>query len=361
MSPLQPLQVAVVGCGHLGSIHARLLKSLDDIELLAVVDPVAESRQRVAAECRTEAWENCDPIAGRIDAAVIATPTLYHHDVARQLLDQGVHLLIEKPVTSTVSQANDLIATARCQNLVLQVGHVERFNPAWNAVVSHLASPQYIEAVRAGGYTFRSTDVSIVLDLMIHDLDLVLSLVDSPVIDVQAMGMALFGPHEDLALARLKFANGCVASLKASRVNYEPQRTMQVFAQQAFASIDFAQGEARLIRPSQMVLAKQVDLTDCPADERSAVQERMFRDLLCMETVAVERLNAISQEQREFVDSIRHGRPVRVPGEQGRDALAVAEQILASIRTHRWNGLAPDQVGPHVILQPLPLPHRRAA
>lgn len=355
------LRIAVVGCGHLGSIHARLLKSLPEVELVAVVDPVAAHRDRVAAECDCEAWADHHQLGEQVDAAVIATPTLYHHEVSLELLRQQVHLLVEKPITSSVHQANELIDTAWRNGLVLQVGHVERFNPAWNAVAPHLSTPQYIEAVRAGTYTFRATDVSIVLDLMIHDLDLVLSLADSPVVEVDAQGVALFGPHEDLAIAHLKFANGCVAHLKASRVNYQPQRSMQVFSSAAFASIDFAEGQAKLVRPSADVLARRVDLTHCPAEQRPAVQEAMFRDLLCMEDVTVESVNAILEEQREFTASIQQGSPVRVTGEQGRDALVVAEQVLQSIRVHRWNGLRPDQVGPHAIFTPDSLPTKRAA
>jgi predicted dehydrogenase len=292
------------------------------------------------------------PLLGTLDAAIIATPTAYHHEVAEQLLSTGTHLLIEKPITNTVAEANRLIALARQRELVLQVGHVERFNPAWNAVLPHLHHPQYIEAVRAGTYTFRSTDVSIVLDLMIHDLDLALSLAKSPVVDVEAMGMALFGPREDLAMARLRFANGCVANLKASRVNYEPLRTMQVFSQQAFATVDFTKGEARLVRPSQAVLQGEVDLTQCPIEQRPGVQEAMFGDLLRLETVQVEKCNAILQEQREFVAAVRDGGTVRVTGEQGRDALAVAEQIINRIHTHRWNTPAPQLIG-SAALRPL--------
>ncbi len=283
----------------------------------------------------------------------------------RAVLQHGVHVLVEKPITTTVAQADELIELARHQGLVLQVGHVERFNPAWNAVAPHLAAPQYIEAVRAGSYTFRATDVSIVLDLMIHDIDLVLSVTQSPLVDVEAMGIALFGPHEDLALARLKFANGCVASLRASRINYEPQRSMQVYARGAFASIDFAQGQATLVQPSRHVLAKQVDLTCCPPDQREAVQQSMFETLLSKQHVTVERINAILEEQREFAASVQHAAPVRVDGQQGREALQVAEQILGAIAEHRWNGLSPEQIGPHARHSPrlqgpdVELPDRR--
>lgn len=355
------LRVAVVGCGHLGRIHARLLRTLEEIELVGVVDPLPAARAEVAAECECQAFAQHGEVIDQVDAAVVATPTNVHHPVALELLQHGIHLLIEKPITSTVSQANQLIDHARSGGLVVQVGHVERFNSAWNAAVGHLEAPQYIEAVRAGPYTFRATDVSIVLDLMIHDLDLILSLVKSPVTDVEAMGLALFGPHEDLAMARLTFANGCMANLKASRVNHVPQRTMQVFARHAFASIDFAHRQTQLVQPTPEVLAKTVDLTRCPPKQQQEVQENMFRDLLRMESVTVDPVNAILEEQRDFSRAIREGTPVRVAGEQGRDALAVAEQILNSIQSHHWNGAAPDQVGPHAILAPSMFPGKRAA
>jgi predicted dehydrogenase len=353
--------MAVVGCGHLGRIHARLLKSQDNVELVAVVDPAPAARDQVAADCAAQAQADCAALIGRIDAAVVATPTSCHHAVAQQLLSAGIHVLVEKPITTTVAEANQLIVLARRRQLVLQVGHVERFNPAWNAVAHQLDRPQYIEAVRAGAYSFRATDVSIVLDLMIHDLDLALSLAHSPVVDVEAMGLALFGPHEDLALARLKFANGCVALLKASRVNFQPQRSMLVFSHDAFASIDFTAGTAHLVRPTAPVLRGEIDLTCCPVDDRPRMQDAMFRDLMPRETVAVERTNAILDEQREFVAAVLGGPPVRVTGEQGRDALAVAHEILAAIAAHRWNSPDLPSVGPHPRVATPPRVQRHAA
>lgn len=355
------LRVAVIGAGHLGSIHARLLSTLEQVELVAIVDPTPEARDRAAAQFDVPVFSTCEQLTESIDAAVVATPTIHHFDVAIDLLRQGVHLLIEKPLTTTVAQANHLITEARARHCVLQVGHVERFNPAWSAVQSQIQQPRYIEATRAGTYTFRSTDVSIVLDLMIHDLDLVLSLVRSEVTDVDAMGLAIFGPHEDLAHARLRFANGCIADLKASRVSYQAQRTMQVFSPRAFAAIDFATGTAELVRPAPSVLKRAVNLTTCTPDQQAQVQQSMFEQLLRRQTVATEPANAILEEQRDFATAIVQGNAVQVPGEQGRDALAVAESIVESIRTHRWNGLAAGPVGPHASLDISTLWTRRAA
>jgi predicted dehydrogenase len=355
------LRVAVVGVGHLGSIHARLLNSLDDVDLVGVVDPIPEARERVAQECHTHAFADVQSLSGQLDAAVIATPTHSHFEIARQLLGDGVSLLMEKPITANVDEADRLIQLAQSQQCVLQVGHVERFNPAWNATLSQLDNPRYIEAVRAGPYSFRSTDVSIVLDLMIHDLDLVLSLVNSRVVAVEALGAAVFGPHEDLAHARIRFENGCIVNLSASRVSYAPQRTMQLFCRQCFASIDFATGQAEIVRPSRDVLEHRVQLQNTPPEQRQQIQDTMFRDLLQRETLTTERVNAILEEQREFVAAIRQGQAIRVPGQQGRDALALADQILHSIRQHRWNGDLPGPVGPHFRPEPTVLhPHRAA-
>lgn len=355
------LRMAVVGCGHLGRIHARLLASLDSVELVAVADPAPAARQSVATDYTTQAVADCAELIGRIDAAVVATPTCSHYAVAQQLLRGGVHVLVEKPITTTVAEANQLIALARRRNRVLQVGHVERFNPAWHAVAPRLGRPQYIEAVRAGAYSFRATDVSIVLDLMIHDLDLALSLAQSPVVDVEAMGLALFGPHEDLALARLKFANGCIALLKASRVSHQPQRSMFVFGHDAFASIDFIAGTANVVRPAVAALRGELDLTHCPVDERPGIQDAMFRDLLPWEALPVARTNAILDEQRAFVAAVAGGQPVLVTGEQGRDALAVAHEILAAIAAHRWNSPEQPVCGPRPYAAAAPVAPRQAA
>ncbi len=346
------LRLGVVGAGHLGTIHTRLLRTIDDVELVGVSDPSPQARRRITDELQVETWEDHRPLLGRVDAAVIAAPTRDHYWIGMELAEAGVHLLVEKPMTATVSEADALIRAARSRNLVLQVGHVERFNPAFTAA-ANVAKPRYIEAVRASGYTGRSVDVGVVLDLMIHDIDLVLTLAASELVDVDAVGTAVLGPHEDMAHAHLRFANGCRATLNASRTSYQPQRKMHIYGEQSYAGIDFAAGNAKIIRPSERVRRRQIDVQQLSPDERRQLQERLFTDLLLVEDVTVEKRNAILDEQHDFVISIHSGQPPQVTGQHGRDALAVAERILAQIHEPHPSArrAAPPQ-GPHWDLVP---------
>lgn len=358
---MSKLRVAVVGAGRLGGFHARKLAARDDVELAAVADPVAAQRDRVAAECRTCAVSDYRALIGRIDAAIVAVPTLLHYGVGMELLRGGVHCLIEKPLAATLAQADELAETARRAGLVLQVGHVERFNPAFGAAAPHVRGPKYVEAVRASGFTFRSTDVGAVLDLMIHDIDLVLALVRSPVRRVEALGLSVLGGHEDVANARIEFASGCVASLSASRVSYEAVRRMHVWAPRAFASIDFAAHTARLVRPSETLLRRQLDVDALQPEEVEVLKTRLAEVHLPHEDVQCAAVDALALEVEDFVESIRQGRAPRVGGEQGRDALAVAGQILDKIAAHAWDDDAAGLVGPLALPRPsiIPAPHWR--
>jgi predicted dehydrogenase len=298
-------------------------------------------------------------LLGQIDAAVIATPTQYHHAVALELLAEGVHLLVEKPIAPTHAEASDLVDAAREQRLVLQVGHVERFNPAWNTLLPHVREPKYIEAVRRGPFSFRSTDIGVVLDLMIHDLDLVLSLVQSRVQSVDALGVALFGKHEDIAQARLTFENGCVVNLSASRASHTPARTMHVWTPRTMASVDFTTRVCSIVRPSDQLLHRDLQLDDLAPEERATLKDRFMNEHLPVELLESAPADAITAELADFADSIRQGRQPRVSGQQGRDAVAVAEQILGSIARHSWDGVPGGLTGPLVTPQPsvIPAPH----
>src|SRR5262245_26882888 len=213
------LRVAVVGVGHLGKEHARILAGFPDVELVGVVDTNADQAQAIARQHGTRAFTAVWPLLPLVDAAVIAVPTCHHHATALPFLERSIPLLIEKPITTTLADAQELVALAQRNSTILQVGHIERFNPAFEALVQRPMQPKYIECERLGRFAGRSTDIGAVLDIMIHDIDLLLALVQAPVTAVHAIGAAVLGGHEDMVNARLTFANGCVANVTASRLS----------------------------------------------------------------------------------------------------------------------------------------------
>ena len=356
---MRDLRVAVVGAGRLGGFHAQKLARMDGVALVGVVDPVAAARNRVAAECGTLPLADCRELPGSIDAAVVAAPTRLHHALGLELLEAGVHLLVEKPLAPSTAEAGELVDAARRAGVVLQVGHVERFNPAMTAALAHVHDPKYIEAVRASGFTFRSTDVGVVLDLMIHDLDLVLSLVRSPVRQVDALGLSVLGGHEDVANARLTFESGCVATLSASRVSHTAVRRMQVWSPRAMADVDFATRSTAVVRPSETLLARRFQADALSADQIEHYKAHLLEEHLPREQFQGDAVDALQLELDDFVESIRTGRAPRVSGRQARDAVAVAEQILARISSHAWDETPDGPIGPHATPRPavIPAPH----
>jgi predicted dehydrogenase len=328
------LRMAVIGAGRLGGFHAQKLAARQDVELLAIVDPIQASRDQAAAKCHCEALPDYSGLLKRLDAAVIAAPTSLHHRIARECLEAGVPLLVEKPLCTTRTDADELVSAARRRNVVLQVGHVERFNPAFHAAASHVRNPKYIEAVRASGFTFRSTDVGVILDLMIHDIDLVLSMVNSPLRRVDALGASVVGGHEDVANARLEFECGCVASLSASRVSYEAVRRMHVWSAESFVAVDFATRMATTVRPSETLLNRQLSVDTLTPEQLDHCRVHFAEEHLPKECQTFDAVDALALELDDFIESVRTPRQPRVTGEAGRDALAVAEQILAGIGSH---------------------------
>lgn len=334
---MKTLRMAVVGAGHLGRYHARLLKPLAGVELVGVVDPHEPARQALATELGVPCWADLADIPGRLDAAVLAAPTCWHHRLGLRLLERGVHLLVEKPLASAAAEAEELVEAANRQGLVLQVGHVERFNPAFQAALEHLEQPKYIEAARLSGYSFRSTDIGVVLDLMIHDLDLVLALVDAPLRSVAACGATILGGHEDVANARLEFESGAVATLSASRASFVARRTMQVWTPRVFAGLDFSTRGVTLVRPTPELAAGGLAATgELTPERREHLKQHLFEELLPIERFEAPPTNAIADELADFVDSIRSLRRPRVSGEDGCRAVTVAEQVLRCIAEHSW-------------------------
>jgi predicted dehydrogenase len=343
---MKNLKLAIIGAGHLGRIHARLAAELPGVQLVGVADPVLEARTAVAAQAGTRAFADYRELIGQIDAAIVATPTSTHHEVGMELLSHGIHLLIEKPLALNASLAEELVEMAQQNGVILQVGHVERFNPALERVMPQLVDPKYIEAVRTSAYPFRSTDIGVVLDLMIHDLDVALALAKSTVTHVDALGVSVLGGHEDIANARLHFENGCVATLTASRASYQSQRTMNVWSPQGFTAIDFALRNTTSVYPGEELMRGDWELATLTPQQKNHYQKHMFEGLLVKQSTNGAEGNAILNEQRDLVDAIVNGHEPRVTGEQAYQTLLVAEQILHSIETHAWDGHNKGRLGP---------------
>jgi predicted dehydrogenase len=334
---MERLRVGVVGVGHLGQHHARILASLPDVELVAVADTRLEQAQTVADRCQTRALSDYRELLDRVDAVSIAVPTILHREVAGTFLARGVHTLVEKPLASTLPEAELLVSLARSAECALQVGHIERFNPALSALQQMALRPKYVHAERLSTYTFRSTDIGVVLDLMIHDIDLVLSMIAAPVRSVAAVGVSLFGEHEDVANARIEFEDGTVTNLTASRASYTSMRKMRVWGSEGYASIDFAAKQATLVQPSEEFLKGQLSLEGVDISQPSAVKDHLFGKVLRVDRVETPGREPLALELEEFVRAARgHSRP-RVSGEDALRAMRLADQVLKSLNAHRWD------------------------
>jgi predicted dehydrogenase len=309
---VRPLRAAVVGVGYLGRFHAQKYAALPGCELVAVADPNEAARTAVARELSTEAVADWRELVGRVDAVSVVTPTPLHHPVARAFLEGGSHVLVEKPITVTVAEAADLIAVARAAGRVLQVGHLERFNAAVQAIEGLVTRPRFIECTRLAPFKQRGTDVSVVLDLMIHDIDLVQSIVRSPIASVDAVGTSVFSDDLDIANARLRFESGCVANVTASRVSLKTERKLRLFQDDAYLSLDLQQKILTTIRKGGTPPA--------PGLPAVTIDERTY-----------EQGDALRTEIEAFVDSIRTGRPPLVGGEEGRLALETAIRIAGLV------------------------------
>ncbi|MDZ4779285.1 MAG: Gfo/Idh/MocA family oxidoreductase [Planctomycetia bacterium] len=358
---MNEVRIAVIGVGHLGRIHAKLLAGVPGARLVAVVDPSEANRTQAAAETGAEPFADFRSVIGRIDAAVIATPTRYHHAVAAELLGAGIHVLVEKPLAPTAAECAELVELADRHGAILQVGHVERFNPAWEHALVRAGEPKFITANRTSGYSFRSTDIGAVLDLMIHDIDLALWLTKSRVVHVEALGIALFGREEDAAHARLVFENGCVAVLSACRASYSAARTFQFWSRRSQVSVDLGQRITEIIRPSEAILRRELNLATLRPDQIGTAKESLLAEHLPRTTHTAPAGNPLQDELKEFVRCVQTGAEPSVSGAAGLAAVEVAERILDKIAEHAWDGQPAGLVGATAVASPavLPGPHWR--
>jgi predicted dehydrogenase len=347
------LRLAVIGVGHLGKEHARILAGMPDVDLVGIADVNADQARAVAGRCGSRAFADYWPLLNLVDAAVVAVPTVYHHDIASEFLRRGIPLLVEKPLASTLEQAERLVDEARTHGALLQVGHIERFNPAFQELAARPLQPKLITCERLGPFSGRSTDIGVVLDLMIHDLDILLALVRSPVDSVQAIGVSIFGGHEDVASARLTFANGCLANVTASRASPTSHRKLHLWAPEGYVSLDFARRHLTLIQPSEETRMKGLDTRKLDQAGLARLKEQLFSRHLQVLELDRREGDQLTAELQDFVHCVRTGASPRVTGEDGRDAIALATRILKSLRSHAWNGQASGPIGPLDLPAPL--------
>jgi predicted dehydrogenase len=309
----EPLRTAVIGVGYLGRFHAQKYAQLPDSKLIGVVDPNPESRTRVAAELNVPAFAEVDAILDHVDAVSLAVPTPLHHALGIRLLSKGIHVLIEKPIATTVSEARELVDIARQNNAVLQVGHLERFNPAVRAAAEKLRTPRFVESPRLAPFKQRGSDVSVVLDLMIHDIDLIQELVRSPIENIDAVGAQVFSGEIDIVNARIRFASGCVANTTASRISLKQERKVRIFQDDAYLSIDMQQKILTVIRK------KDEAPVESPA--QVSIEEDTF-----------DQGDALRDEIAAFLHAIRTSTAPVVTGEDGLRALETAMKITELVQ-----------------------------
>ncbi len=304
--PMNPINVGVVGVGHIGKSHARVYSELGEgTRLAAVFDTDHANAEAMAAQYGARAAHSLEEFAGLVDAATVATPTPTHFPVAKLLLEQGKHLLVEKPITENTADARALSELASAQGCVLQVGHIERFNPALGALETLLTRPKFIEAHRLSPYPQRSTEIGVVLDLMIHDLEIILHLVRSPLAHIDAVGVPVLSKGEDIANARLRFENGCVANITASRISPEKMRKIRVFQEDAYLSLDYQSQTGEVYRRGPTGIAR--------------------------ENVEIEKDEPLKRELQSFIECARAGSQPKVSGQQAAAALEVAIEITRLI------------------------------
>lgn len=320
------LKLGIVGAGHLGKIHIKCAKLVDDIELIGFYDSDATQSEKVASELGVQSFRDLDDLMTNVDAIDIVTPTLYHHEVAVRALQSGKHVFVEKPITRTVDEAKELVELAAQNNLKIQVGHVERFNPAFLAVGDLEFEPKFIESHRLATFNPRGTDVSVILDLMIHDIDVVLSIVHSDIKSIHASGVSVVSDTPDISNARIEFENGCVANLTASRLSMKQMRKMRVFRKDAYISVDFFEKQTQVI---------QLHDDDQGQPIAMEIDTQNGKKYISMAMPEVPEVNAIREELASFANAILNNKPVVVSGSDGYRALKTAYMIIDVINEHK--------------------------
>ncbi len=323
---MKKLKVGIIGTGYLGKLHSKLLVNAENAEFIGVYDLNHEEALKVAEINGVTAFEDKSELINKADAMIVVTPTPTHYEIAREILLTGKHVFIEKPITDNIAHARELVDIAAGKNLKIQVGHIERFNPALLALEKYNLAPLFIQTDRLAQFNLRGSDVAVVLDLMIHDIDIILSLIKSKVSSINASGVPVVSDNIDIANARIEFENGAVANVTASRISQKKMRKMRMFQKDAYLSLDFTSGEAEVYRLLNPIEEKPANYF--PLGEMGIADKKR---LVIFEKPEIRKVNAMQYEQQLFIDSVLNDlRPV-VNGEDGLRALRIADMIIKKI------------------------------
>ena len=325
------LKIAVIGVGHLGKEHARIYSDMPDVSLAGIVDINKERGEEAAQRYSAKYYSSYKDILGKVDAVSVVVPTKSHYEIAKELLKNGIPVLVEKPMTGTVPEAEELIRLSKSNNTVLQPGYVERFNPAIQAIQKLDVSLKFIECHRLSPFTFRSADISVVFDLMIHDIDIILYLSKSKVKKIDAVGVNVISDKEDIANARIQFENGCVANITASRVSFEPMRKIRLFSEDSYISLDYQKQEAMIYKKSPELTLKSINVEDKDVSTIKDLKSFVFGDLLKIERIKMGNQEPLKKEIESFVNCIKNGENPVVSGEEGLTAIKTAAIIKDEI------------------------------
>lgn len=323
---MEKLKIGVIGVGHLGKLHTKMFAQIETCELIGVYDLNSEQAQNCAKEFNTLCFENIDELLDKVDAVSIAVITSEHHKVAKICLEKGKHIFIEKPITTTIEEAEDLVKTAAEKKLNLQIGHIERFNPALVSLEKYNIEPMFIQTDRLAQFNPRGTDVAVVLDLMIHDIDIILSLVKSPVKKIDASGVAVVSDTLDIANARIEFENGAVANVTASRISQKKMRKMRMFQRDTYISLDFTNGVSEVFKlypADQSIDSAHISYGEIGIGDK--------KKKVVYEQPEILEINALKYELELFIKSVRENTEPVVSGQDGLNALIVADTILRKI------------------------------
>ncbi|MCA9078781.1 MAG: Gfo/Idh/MocA family oxidoreductase [Planctomycetaceae bacterium] len=347
---MKKIRYAVIGAGALGRHHARIAAGLDGVELVAVAEPNAVQGQTVARDNGSRWVADYREVLDSVDAASIVVPTSLHRRIAEECIAHGVACLVEKPLAGNIEDGREIVKAAEEQGITLQVGHIERFNPAFEELATRVHDPKYLRVERFSPYAFRSMDISVIHDLMIHDLDLVLTLTASPITHVDAFGVCLLGGYADAVQARLKFANGCVADLSANRVNPEFRRWMQAWSASGCVTADLHNRKVTHHQPTDKLLNGPTPhaLAQLPGADIPQLKEAVFGEYIETDEPQIGECDQLTAEIGHFVDCLRNGSQPLVDGRAGLAALEVADQVHACVDAHQWNGNAAGSIGSHV-------------